>query len=96
MLNNVLGQPTVTGAAIDVDWSDFDLGDAATGTHTNYDFTITDASIQPWVSAGKKVNLILQTTTYGGTSCPSSEMIGSNGNVVSNCAIPPWIWTVLK
>ncbi len=95
VLTNVRPQKSVTAAVIDVDWSDFDLGNATTGTHTNYDFTITDASIQPWVSAGKKVNLILQNTTYGGTSCPSSG-IGSNGNVGSNCAIPPWMWTVLK
>jgi len=90
VLNNVIHQSTVTGAAIDVEWSDFDLGNG------NYDFTITDPSIQTWVSAGKKVSLILQNTTYGGSGCPSSGMIGSNGNVGSNCAMPPWMWTVLK
>ena len=85
----VMKQPSVTGAVIDVDWSDFDLGGG------QYDWTITDAAIQPWISAGKKVNLVLQNTTYGGNNCPNSG-IGSNGNVGSNCAMPPWMWTVLQ
>jgi hypothetical protein len=84
----------VSGAVIDVDWSDFDIGSA--GAHTNYDYTITDAAIQPWISAGKKVNLVLQNTTYAGNSCPSNGNIGSNGQSgVGNCAMPPWMWTAL-
>jgi hypothetical protein len=92
----LMTNPAVAGTVIDVDWSDFDIGGASAGTHTNYDFTITDAAIQPWIQAGKTVNLVLQNTTYGGGSgCPSSG-IGSNGNVGSNCAMPPWMWTALS
>ena len=90
----LMNNPAVTGTVIDVDWSDFDIGDATAGTHSNYDFTITDTAIQPWISAGKTVNLVLQNTTYGGSGCPQTG-IGSNGSVGSNCAMPPWMWTVL-
>ena len=86
----------VTGTVIDVDWSDIDIGDTSAGTHTSYDFSISDAAIQPWINAGKTVNLVFQSTTYGGSgNCPNNG-IGSNGNVNSNCAMPPWMWTVLK
>jgi hypothetical protein len=91
----LITNPAVTGAVIDVDWSDFDIGSTSAGTHTSYDFTIPDTAIQPWIAAGKKVNLVFQSTTYGGGSnCPSMGT-GSNGNVGSNCAMPPWMWTVL-
>jgi hypothetical protein len=91
-----VGNSAVNGTVIDVDWSDMDIGDGTAGTHSNYDFTISDAAIQPWIAAGKKVNLVFQNTTYGGgNTCPANG-IGSNGNVASNCAMPPWIWTVLS
>jgi hypothetical protein len=93
--NFVMNQPSVTGAVIDVDWSDMDIGDTNAGTHSSYDFSITDAAIAPWTAAGKKVNLVLQSTTYGGSgNCPNKG-IGSNGNEPSNCAMPPWMWTAL-
>jgi len=91
----LMSNPAVTGTVIDVNWSDMDIGNATAGTHTTYDFTISDAAIQPWIAAGKKVNLVFQSTTYGGgANCPSTG-IGSNGSVGSNCAMPPWMWTVL-
>jgi hypothetical protein len=91
----LMSNPDVTGAVISAEWSDFDLGNATTGAHTSYDFSITDGVIQPWIQAGKKVNLVLQDTTYGGSgNCPSSG-IGSNGNTGNNCAMPAWMWTVL-
>jgi hypothetical protein len=91
----LMNNPDVTGAVISTEWSDFDLGDATAGTHSTYNFGITDSAIQPWVQAGKKVNLVLQDTTYGGgNNCPNSG-IGSNGNVGNDCAMPPWMWTVL-
>ena len=91
----LMSNPAVTGAVIDVDWSDMDLGNTVSGTHTAYDFTITDAAIQPWIAAGTKVNLVFQNTTYGGGSnCPANG-IGSNGSVGPNCAMPPWMWILL-
>jgi hypothetical protein len=87
--------PTIAGAVIVVEWSDFDLGDTKTGAHTSYDFSIPDATVKPWISAGKNVNLVLQNSTYGGgAKCPSSGT-GSLGSVGSDCAMPPWVWTAL-
>jgi hypothetical protein len=87
--------PLISGAVIQVDWSDFDIGDAATGTHTKYDFKIVDDLIAPWISAGKYANLVLHSTPYGGRQCPPTGS-GSNGrDGVGNCAMPPWMWTAL-
>jgi hypothetical protein len=92
----LMTNPAVTGVVIAVDWSDMDVGNTSAGTHTNYDFTITDAAIKPWLTAGKTVDLVFQNTTYGGGSnCPSAGT-GSNGSVGSNCAVPPWVWTALS
>jgi hypothetical protein len=91
--NFVMNQPSVTGAVIDVDWSDFQPNNASDSP----DWTITDAAIAPWIAAHKKVNLVLQNTTYGGSNCPSGNAIGSNGqDGTGNCAMPQWMWTVLK
>ncbi len=85
LMNNSL----VTGAVISVDWSDIEAQQGS------FDFSIPDSLIKPWSNAGKKVNLVFENTTYGGGSCPAVGS-GSNGNVGSNCAMPPWMWTVLK
>jgi hypothetical protein len=84
----------VTGVVLDVDWSDFDLGNGTTSG--NYDWTITDAEINLYAAMGVKVNIVLQNSTYGGTTnCPNSG-VGSNGSVGNNCAMPAWVWTVLQ
>jgi hypothetical protein len=91
----LFSNPAVTGTVLEVQWSDFDLGNDATGTHTAYDFSIPDQAIAPWVAAGKQANLVLQNTTYGGDNCPASGS-GSRGlSGVGNCAMPPWVWTAL-
>jgi hypothetical protein len=85
----------IDGAVIRLDWSDFDLGDVATGTHTRYDFRLDDEAIAPWIAAGKTVNLVLHTTPYANSHCPRSGL-GSNGTQdIGNCAMPPWMWTAL-
>lgn len=95
----VLSQSAAAGIVIDVDWSDFDPGNGnASG---NYNWAITDASINQWIGAlplsNQKVNLVLQNTTYGGNNCSSSNGVGSNGsNSSGNCAMPQWMWTVLQ
>lgn len=87
--------PLISGAVIRVDWSDFDLGDAKSGTHTKYDFKIVDDALAPWIAAGKFANLVLHTTPYGGNVCPPRGP-GSNGQEgIGNCAMPPWMWTAL-
>jgi hypothetical protein len=88
--------PYISGAVLRVDWSDFDLGDSATGKHTRYDFKIIDDAMAPWIAAGKTANLVVHTTPYGGPpSCPGSGS-GSHGQSgVGNCAMPAWMWTTL-
>jgi len=91
----LMSNPDVTGTVISAEWSDFDLGDATAGTHSSYKFDITDNVASDWISAGKRVNIVLQDTTYGGSgNCPGGG-IGSNGNTGNNCAMPAWMWTVL-
>lgn len=87
--------PLISGAVIRVDWSDFDLGDVKSGTHTKYDFRIVDELIAPWIGAGKFANLVLHSLPYGGNRCPPRGS-GSNGEEnAGNCAMPPWMWTAL-
>ena len=92
----LMSNPDVTGAVISAEWSDFDIGTSDNTAHSTYDFSITDGIMQPWIQAGKKVSLVLQDTTYGGGgSCPMTG-IGSNGSAGNNCAMPPYMWNVLK
>jgi hypothetical protein len=84
----LMNNPSVSGAVIAVEWSDFDLGNG------RYDFTMIDNTLQPWINAGKKVNLVLHNTSYGSSFCPGSGA-GSKGTVASNCAVPGWMWTAL-
>lgn len=88
--------PLISGAVIGVEWSDFDLGDTASGTHTKYDFKMVDEMIEPWISAGKTANLVLHATPYGSPlTCPKYGR-GSNGQSgTGNCDMPAWMWTAL-
>ena len=92
----VLPQSSVSGVVIDVDWSDFQPSSSSSSP----DWTITDASINFWashLSGNQKVNLVFQNTTYGGSNCSGSSGVGSHGQDGSgNCAMPPWMWTVLQ
>jgi hypothetical protein len=88
--------PLISGAVIRVDWSDFDFGDAGSGTHTKYDFKLVDEMIEPWIAAGKTANLVLHSVPYGAPpKCPQqgSGMNGQSGT--GNCAMPSWMWTAL-
>lgn len=52
MTNN----PAVTGATFYVKWADVDQGP---GTSPQYVFDSIDRELQPWISKGKKVNLVI-------------------------------------
>ncbi len=89
----LMNNPAVAGVIIGVEWSDFDLG--AGNAHTSYDFTITDAVISEWVSAGKRINFAVQNTPYGGNTCAANGT-GSHGTSgIGNCSMPPWVWAAL-
>jgi hypothetical protein len=88
--------PLISGAVIQVAWSDFDLGDAKSGTHTKYDFKLVDEAMAPWIAAGKFANLVISTTPYGAPPRCPERGTGSNGQSgVGNCATPAWMWTAL-
>jgi hypothetical protein len=85
----LMSNPDVTGVVVSIDWSDFDLGGG------QYNFSIPDAEVALYSGSGKAINLVLQNTTYGGSTCASSGT-GSNGQSgVGNCAMPPYMWTAL-
>lgn len=88
--------PLISGAVIRIEWSDFDLGDAGSGTHAKYDFKLVDEMIEPWIAAGKTANLVLHAVPYGAPpNCPQHGS-GQNGQSgTGNCAMPAWMWTAL-
>ncbi len=52
----------VDGANFSVSWSSVDKGP---GANPQYDFSSVDSLLQPWIHAGKKVNLTVSGVTYG-------------------------------
>jgi hypothetical protein len=52
----LMTNPAVTGANFYVKWADVDLGP---GTSPQYVFDSIDSELQPWISKGKKVNLVI-------------------------------------
>src|SRR5258708_1758427 len=84
----LMNNSTVSGASFQVQWSNVDQGPSAP---QQYDFTFVDNEIQPWISAGKKVNLIVW------ANADSSNNTCTNGgqNNTGNCAIPAYVWTAL-
>jgi hypothetical protein len=63
-ISNVL--PNITGVSVSMAWNEIETSQ---GT---YDFTAFDASLQPFVAAGRKVNLIVWPATEGGDNDPST------------------------
>jgi len=86
----------IAGAVIRVEWSDFDLGDAKSGTHTKYDFQLIDEMMAPWLAAGKTVSLVLHTVPYfAPPACPHRGTGSYGESGTGNCAMPSWMWTAL-
>jgi len=52
----LLNNATVAGVSVWLEWGDVDKGPSA---NPQYDFSVFDAQIAPWIAAGKKVNLIV-------------------------------------
>lgn len=59
----LLHNPVVCGANTYLVWNEIDHGP---GTNPRYDFSKVDEQLQPWIKAGKEVNLISWATGYGG------------------------------
>lgn len=72
----LLHNNVAAGASVDLQWSDVDQGPSAS---PQYDWTAFDSSIQPWIQAGKTVNLLVWAVS---------------DNPV-NAATPAYVWTDL-
>lgn len=59
----LLHNPVVCGANTYLVWNEIDRGP---GANPRYDFSKVDEQLQPWIKAGKEVNLISWATGYGG------------------------------
>jgi hypothetical protein len=57
--------PVVAGANFSINWSEVDQGP---GTNPQYVWSSVDSRLQPWIAAGKKVNLIVWLVSYGSTN----------------------------
>jgi hypothetical protein len=83
VLNN--SQAPISGASFQVMWADIE------STEGNYSFANLDAKLAPWITAGKKVNLIFWSVSDGESATCSNS--GFNGSY--NCALPAYVWGLL-
>jgi len=63
---NVL--PHITGVSVSMAWNQIETSNALGTGSGGYDFTSFDASLQPYLAAGRKVNLIVWPATEGGSN----------------------------
>lgn len=80
-MSNIL--PNVSGVAVGLQWSQIET------TQGVYDFSAFDASLQPFVAAGKQVNLIVWPATEGGNNDPNR-----GGSTPAYVFTPAWAATV--
>lgn len=59
----LLHNPVVCGANVFLVWNQIDRGP---GASPRYDFSKVEEEMQPWIKAGKEVNLVSWATGYGG------------------------------
>jgi hypothetical protein len=62
----------ISGVSIGLRWNEIESSNTAGTGSGGYDFTAFDASLQPYLQAGRKVNLIVWPATEGGNNDPSS------------------------
>jgi hypothetical protein len=63
-MSNVL--PNISGVSVALQWNQIETSEGV------YDFTSFDSSVQPFIQAGRAVNLIVWPATEGGSNAPSS------------------------
>ena len=63
-MSNVL--PNITGVSVSMAWNEIETSQGV------YDFTSYDAKLQPYLDAGRKVNLIIWPATEGGDNDPNN------------------------
>jgi hypothetical protein len=62
----------ISGVSIGLRWNEIESSNAAGTGSGGYDFTAFDASLQPYLQAGRKVNLIVWPATEGGNNDPNN------------------------
>ena len=72
-----MSNPIVTGANFSVSWSEVDKGP---GASPQYVWNSVDDRLKPWISAGKKVNLILWPVSYGTNTATPGYVLSSLGS----------------
>lgn len=73
--NLLVNNPVVSGANIVMQWSSVDHGP---GASPQYDWSTMDTAAQPWIAAGKKVNLIVWTIGDGPTNTATPQYVWDN------------------
>lgn len=88
----IQANPIVTGATFQVEWSSID----ADGNPNNYTWSYTDSLIQPWIAAGRKINLVIWANSDSATTtCVGNPWSQHGQDNTGNCAIPAYVWTAL-
>jgi hypothetical protein len=81
----LMSNPVVSGANFFVEWAVVDQGPSA---NPEYDFSSYDNDMQPWIAAGKKVNLIVwavaDSTTNTSTPTYVLNNLGSANTTICN------------
>lgn len=90
----IRNNPVVSGGTFQVEWSSIDQGPSAGANQ--YNWVYTDGLIQPWILAGRKVNIIF----WANSDNPTTTCVGNNwsqygADGTGNCAIPSYVWTAL-
>jgi hypothetical protein len=78
---NVL--PNISGVSVSMPWSQIET------SQNNYDFTSFDASLQPFLSADRKVNLIVWPATEGGSNSSTPLYVFNASYAASLPGNPP-------
>jgi len=91
-VKSLVTNPDVCGADFFVPWADVDNGP---GTNPRYNWTSVDDEIQPWIQAGKEVNLIFWAVSYPGggpSSTPSYVLSQVDTLQCGTSAVTPVFW----
>ncbi len=87
----LLTNPDVCGADFFVSWATIDGGPSAT---PRYNWSTVDSEIQPWIQAGKEVNLIFWTVSYGAGPSATPTYVLSQVDTIQcgDSAVTPVFW----
>jgi hypothetical protein len=89
----IIGDPTVCGASLSVDWAMVDKGPTSS---PQYDFSVPDAAASPWIAAGKTVNFLVKgEQETGNTPATPAYVLNNPGLPKISCPgapVTPQYW----